>query len=79
MEYPTTMKIKITYSLLGLVVGILVALLVGAGTSSNEINRFRVSCGAGFAIMTDTKTGQAWIYSSVGTGYKIDGNFFDAK
>lgn len=75
-------QIDIKSALVGIIVGVLAVLAVGAGTSSNEVGRYQVSSGAGYSIMFDTKTGQAWgsvFAPSSGSSIHNDGNFFNAK
>jgi hypothetical protein len=71
-------QIDIKSALVGIVVGVLAVLAVGAGTSSNEVGRYQAGCGTGFAIIIDTKTGQAW-GATRDTTSRGDANFFDAK
>ena len=77
-----TMKtqIDIKSALLGMMIGGLAILAIGAATSSSETGRFQVSSGQGNAIIVDTQTGQAWGYTPATTvAVRNDGNFFDKK
>jgi hypothetical protein len=71
-------QIDIKSALVGILIGVLVVTAIGAGTSSNEVGRYKVSCGAAFAVMVDTKTGQAWGIAR-DTQSRNDGDFFTAK
>ncbi|MGO8838080.1 MAG: hypothetical protein ACLQAH_06090 [Limisphaerales bacterium] len=75
-------QIDIKSALLGIVVGIVAVLAIGAGTSSNEVGRYQISTTPNFAIIIDTKTGQAWgsIYTQTSnSSIRNDPNFFDTK
>jgi hypothetical protein len=73
-------QIDIKSALLGIVVGVLAVLAVGAGTASNEVGRYQVSTAASISILLDSKTGQAWVYVLPGVGGRNDNaTFFDAK
>lgn len=60
------MKITIDLksALCGLAIGLVAMLLIGAGTSSNSVGRYKIvtgtSDGKGFALILDTQTGQVW-------------------
>jgi hypothetical protein len=74
--------IDIKSALVGIVVGVLAVLAVGAGTSSNEVGRYQISSNPNFSVMVDTKTGQAWgsvCAPSTGSAIHSDSNFFEAK
>ena len=71
-------QIDIKSALCGLAVGVLAMLAIGAGTSSNQLGRYQVSSAAGFAILIDTQTGQAWM-NMAGSQNRNDSNFFDVK
>lgn len=68
-------------ALVGLLVGVGTMLAIGAATSSNETGRFQVSAGgAGFAVMVDTKTGQAWSFQPTSTAqWRSDESFWREK
>ena len=75
-------QIDIGSALVGIIVGVLAVLAVGAGTSFKRSCPYQVSSGAGYSIMFDTKTGQAWgsvFAPSSGSSIHNDGNFFNAK
>jgi len=72
--------IDLKSALLGMMIGGIAILAMGAGTSSNECGRYQISAGQGNAIIIDTKTGQAWAYTPTSTAsVRNDGNFFDKK
>ena len=62
---------------LGLLIGVVSTFAIGAGTDNNN-GRYQVSCGAGFSVMVDTQTGQAWTYISPQVN-RNDANFFNSK
>lgn len=68
-------------ALVGLLAGVAAMLAIGAGTSSNETGRFQVSAGgAGFAVMVDTKTRQAWSFQPTSTAlWRSDESFWREK
>lgn len=71
-------QIDLKSVLCGLAVGVLAMLVIGARTSTNEVGRYQVSSASGFAVMIDTKTGQAWGYMTASLN-RNDNQFFDAK
>lgn len=79
------MKIQIDLksALFGLVIGVAAMFAVGAGFSTignNDVGRYQISTGNSFAVMVDTKTGQAYGFGPISSAqYRNDGNFWDAK
>jgi hypothetical protein len=53
-------KIDLKSALLGLAIGVVGMLAMGAGESSNSVGRYQVAGGAGSFTILDTATGQAW-------------------
>ncbi len=66
---------------LGLSVGVAAMFVMGAATSSNDTGRFQVAAGGpGFAVIIDTKTGQAWGFQPASTAqWRSDENFWREK
>jgi hypothetical protein len=74
-------QIDIRSTLFGIIVGVLVMFAMGAGTSPNEVGRYRVSVGQGFMVIVDTKTGETWGRPTTTEGEDNDklGTFWKAK
>jgi len=72
-------QIDIKSAVLGIVIGVLAMFALGAGTSGNEVDRYRVSVGASFAIMVDSKTGQGMGKSPARRGHARRRQFFRAE
>ncbi len=53
-------KIDLKSALCGLAVGVLGMLVLGAAETSNPVERYQVTGGAGFFVIVDSATGQAW-------------------
>lgn len=75
-------QIDIKSALLGIVVGMLTIFAIGAGTSSNAVDKYRVAGASApngsFFVIIDTQTGQAWGSDSVGN-FKDDRSFWEPK
>ena len=79
---PMKTQIDIKSALVGILIGILAVLAVGAATNSNQVGRYQISSGDGFSVMVDTQTGKAWGVVHAPTSnsaIRNTGNFFDAK
>jgi hypothetical protein len=69
-------------ALCGLVLGIFVMLVIGAGTAARETEtgRFRIATGANVAVVIDTQTGRVWSKCWASTAeFKTDADFSDSK
>jgi hypothetical protein len=67
-------------ALLGLAVGVLLTLTLGAATSGiNSIGRFQVAGTASHGIIVDTQTGRAWTIFLSQNGGNSDAEFKKAK
>jgi hypothetical protein len=70
-------KIDLKSALLGLAVGVLGMLAIGAAESSNANGRYQVAGGAGSFTIIDTATGQAWGANTTSQGTQP--GFWDKK
>lgn len=68
--------------LCGLAIGVLAVFAIGAASSSSPVGKYQTTSAAGFALILDTSTGQAWganLAAPVPGFQKVDTGFWDAK
>lgn len=66
-------------ALIGLLLGILGAVAIGAATSPGQQARYQVAGAGNHAVILDTTTGQAWSTFLSAAGGRTDGNFYQPK
>ncbi|HVM50082.1 MAG TPA: hypothetical protein VMU04_18785 [Candidatus Acidoferrum sp.] len=75
-------QIDLKSALVGLGVGVLIMLAVGAAGPATDVGRYQACTGAGFVTIIDTTTGQAWgaNLSAPVPGFQgVPGGFWDKK
>ena len=72
-------KIDIKSAMLGLGVGVLVALGIAAASPSGSIGRFQVAGTGNHGLVIDTTTGQVWSGYFPSNEGKTDADFFQPK
>ena len=73
------MRIDIKSSLLGLTLGILVMVAVGASSGSGSIGRYQIAGTANHGLVLDTVTGQVWSAFFLPNEGKTDPDYFQPK
>ncbi len=72
-------KIDIKSALLGLTLGILAMIAVGAASSAGPVGRYQVSGTGSHGLILDTATGRVWsAYLASGSG-RTDPDFYQPK
>ena len=72
-------KIDLKSTLLGLAIGVLALLALGAGSPSSEVGRYRAVGSTPYFLLVDTVTGQVWS-GNFQTGFRnTDPDFFQPK
>lgn len=66
-------------ALIGLLLGILGAVAIGAATSPGQHARYQVAGAGNHAVILDTATGQAWSTFLSSAGGRTDANFYRPK
>lgn len=67
-------------ALLGLLLGVLATLAIGAASSPNSgVGRFQIAGTANHGMILDTATGQVWTTYFSNTGGRMDNDFFQRK
>ena len=73
------MKIDLKSALLGLSLGILAAIAIGAASSPGPVGRYQIGGTGEHGLVIDTVTGRVWsAFLPSGSG-STDGDFFTAK
>ena len=72
-------KIDIKSAVLGLGVGVLVALGIAAASSPGSVGRYQVAGVGNHGLVIDTATGQVWSGYFLSNEGKTDGDFFQPK
>jgi hypothetical protein len=72
-------KIDTKSVFLGLSVGILATLAIGAGFSSSQVGRYQLSGIGNHGLVVDTATGQIWSHFLSSSGGSADPRFFEPK
>ncbi len=72
-------KIDLKSTLLGVAIGVIGLLALGADSPSNQVGRYRTEGSMPYFLLTDTVTGQVWA-GNFQTGSKsTDADFFSPK
>ena len=72
-------KIDTKSALVGLVIGVLVALGIAAASSPGSVGRYQIAGTGSHGMVLDTATGQVWSTFLSSSGGRTDGNFYDPK
>ncbi|MCF7668411.1 MAG: hypothetical protein K9N48_01390 [Verrucomicrobia bacterium] len=72
-------KIDIKSVLVGLSVGVLVTLSIGAAFSTDTVGRYQIAGTGNHGLIIDTATGEVWRAYFRSNGGRTDGDFFTPK
>lgn len=74
------MKIDLRSVLLGLLLGVVTVFAIGAGEPPNNVGKYQTTGGAGFFVILDTETGQAWFANVASPGLTgVNVGFWEKK
>ena len=73
------MKIDLKSALLGLSLGIVATVAVGASSSPGPVGRYQIGGASEHGLVIDTVTGRVWRAFLPTGGGSTDGDFFTAK
>ncbi len=72
-------KIDVKSALVGLAVGVVAILALGAASPSSSIGRYRVAGNTPYFLLVDTTTGKVWAGNFQAGLRNTDADFFNAK